>query len=109
MTTFPITTATIAEGATESSVIDVTKLGQAAVVILPAEMTGSAITFKAAPSPYGTFSPVYNEGTAYSVNIAGGRAIVLDPTVFFSLPFLKIVSGSEEGAARDIIVVGREA
>lgn len=101
-------TATIANGATTS---DVVHLRDHAMVglIMPAAFTGTTITFTASDSPTGTFVPVYDsDGNQISVAVAVSRALGLsgaEADALAPFQFVKLVSGSTEGAERLVIVV----
>lgn len=98
----PARSATIALGATESDVIT---CGGFALcqIITPAAFTGVAFTFLACSTSGGTFVPLYNAAGPVSYTAAAARAIAIDPKDFQGVAFLKIVSGTAEGAARTLI------
>lgn len=91
----------------ESGVIDLVALGQLSAIVTPAELTSLVMTFKASATPDGTFVPVISDGAEYTLTIAAGSYIVIDPTVFHGIPYLKLVTGSAEQAQRTFTVVGR--
>lgn len=105
-----IQTADIANGQTTSQALRVTG-GVICGLITPAALTGTAITFTACDTVDGTFVPVYDsDGNQVSVAVAASRALGLSGTEADALapwPFIKLVSGSAEGAAREIKVVLR--
>ncbi len=74
-------------------------------ILLPAAFTGTTLTFEASSSFAGTYVPVKNttSGTALSYTVAQGTYAALDPKDFQGISFLKIKSGSAEGAARTLI------
>lgn len=98
----PALQATIASGQTKSGVITLagfTPVG----ILLPAAFTGTALTFEA--SIDGTnFFPVKagTGGNALSYTVAQGTYAALDPKDFYGIQYLKVVSGSTEGAARTL-------
>lgn len=103
----------IANGATVSSEAGVTNGGLniggngLTRVLMPAAFTGATLTFQVSPDD-GTYLPLYNaDGTAYSVAVAASRAVVLDPSVFIGVNYIKIVSNLAEGGARVVTLVGR--
>jgi len=101
-------TAVIAASGTTSGEVDTlgtTLLG----IYLPAVLTGTAITFTAAPASGGTFVPVRTmDGSgAYSTTVAASRYVPLDERVFKGLRFIKLVSGSSEAAERTIVLATR--
>jgi hypothetical protein len=73
----------------------------------PATLTGTSFTFQAS-SDGSTFVNVLNEGTSYSVTVAASRYVSVEPAVFAGVRFIKIVSGSSEGAERTIVACLRE-
>lgn len=73
-------------------------------LILPATFTGTTITFTVCDTLAGTYTPLYDaSNAAVSMTVAQGRAYAVDPKNFQGIMFMKIVSGSTEGAARTII------
>ncbi len=74
-------------------------------IVIPAEFTGTALTFMASATDGGTPVPLYNEGTLYSVTVAPGRYVSLNPAVFASVKYLRVVSNAAEAAARDLVIV----
>jgi hypothetical protein len=109
-------TVTIANGATDSGIID-TRGYSWGVIQLPAAFTGTTIGFKGANSLNtanheattasviaATFVSIYDEtGTIYSLT-AGTSRIISIPAYVLVSPFIKIVSGSAEGAERTLYV-----
>lgn len=93
-------TATIANGQTKSGAVD---LGGRTLqgIFTPGALTGTALTFEAAPTADGTYVPVRKEdGSAYTLTVAASRYTRVDATLFAGLRFIKVVSGSSEGAER---------
>lgn len=93
----------IANGAQESSAIDcggMTLVG----ILLPAVFTGTALTFETSTAVDGTFVPIKTttSGSLLSYTVAQGTYCALDPKDFHGIRFLKIKSGSAEGAARTL-------
>ena len=100
-------TTTILNTATDS---DDTDLGQATLVgvYIPASFTGTSISFKAATTQDGTYAPIKDgAGALVSKTVAAGDYITLDPVTFAGVQFLKVVSGSAEGADRSLILASR--
>jgi hypothetical protein len=94
---------TIANGAQLSSEINTG--GMALVgLYLPAALTGTAITFQASSTSGGTYLDVYNSAGQVSYTVAPSRYIAIDPKDFQGMIYLKLKSGSAEGAARTITV-----
>lgn len=72
-------------------------------IYMPATFTGTAVTFEAATSLTGTYLPVQDgAGSAISKTVAASQYIKIDPGDFAGVRFLKIVSGSTEGADRTV-------
>ena len=101
------TTATIASSGTVSAAVDLA--GTSLVGIqLPAAFTGTSLGFQAATSLAGTYQAVIDgSGAALTKNISQGKYLLLDPTEFAGIQYLKVVSGSTEASARDLILVTR--
>lgn len=99
---FPANSTSIANGATESAEINT---GGAILTgfYIPAAFTGTTITFEAATAHAGTFVPVVNSGGAISITVTTSHYYTVDPKDFQGIQFLKLKSGSAEGAARTII------
>lgn len=97
----------IPAGGTKSGVIDLKALGQLSAIVTPDALTSLVMTFEASVAPGGPFLPVQSDGADYTLNIAAGRYIVIDPTVFHGIQYLKLVTGSAEQAQRTFTVVGR--
>lgn len=75
---------------------------------LPASFTGTAITFEAS-ADNSTYLPVQDgDGAAISKTVAQGQYIKLDPADFAGIQFIKLVSGSTEGAERTITLAIRQ-
>lgn len=101
-----VTSVAIANGQTVSDAVDLGGLRPIALVT-PAALTGTAFTFQASVDG-STYVAVYDSsGSAVSVTVSTSRYIVLSPTTFAGIRFLKVVSGSAEGGARTIQVVAR--
>ena len=96
------TTVAIANGQQESAVIPTGGLSLCGIQ-LPDTMTGTALTFESATTLTGTYQPIYNSAGQVSYTVAGGRYIAIDPKDFYGVQFLKIKSGSAEGAARSLV------
>lgn len=99
--------ATIANGQTVSGVVDLKKRSPVGL-LLPSALTGTAITFQMSDTLDGTYVAIHSGGAALSVTVGTSRYVVLDPANFRGVRFLKLVSGSAEGAARTILVATRE-
>lgn len=94
---------TIASSAQESSQLDTGGLTLCGI-FLPAAFTGTALTFEGCPDSGGTFVAVKSttSGTTLSYTVAQGTYCALDPKDFQGLRFIKIKSGSSEGASRTL-------
>lgn len=96
--------ATIASGQTVSAAIPTAGLSLCGVQ-LPAAFTGTTLTFQG--SVDGTTYQVIKSttsGTSLSYTVAQGTFAAIDPTPFYGLSYIKLVSGSSEGAARAFTV-----
>ena len=100
-------TATIAASGTTSAEIDLSGATLCGIYI-PASFTGTSIAFQASSTSGGTFVSVRDgAGSALSKTVAAGQYIKLDPADFAGVRFLKIVSGSTEGAERILTLAAR--
>lgn len=99
--------ATIANGGTTSSVVDLQGRGVVAIII-PAAFTGTAITFSMSHNNV-TFQVCYNTAnTALTATVTQGRTYMIAPTDLIGARYLKIISNAAEGAERAISVISRE-
>jgi len=94
--------AQIANTVQESGVISTAGLSLCGIQF-PAAFTGTAVTFEAATSAAGPFVPVYNAAGALSYTVAQGQYVAINPQDFQGISFLKIKSGSAEGALRTLV------
>lgn len=92
----------IANGQTASGAISTAGLSLVGIK-LPAAFTGTTLTFTACDTLGGTYVPVYNSAGVVSYTVAASRYVAIDPKDFQGISFLKIVSGSAEGAARTLV------
>lgn len=103
-------TATISASGTTSDVISTNIIGtegtQLAGLEFPAAMTGTTMTFTGARASDGTFVALREVGgaSAYSVTVTASAFVPVDPRVFATFPFIKLVSGSTEASQRSIVV-----
>lgn len=96
-------TALIASGDQESSGLRCAGMALCGLMI-PAAFTGTALTFETCDTPNGTYLPLYDDtNTLISLTVAPSRAYSLDPKKFQGSNFLKLKSGTAEGADRSII------
>ncbi len=79
-------------------------------ITFPAAMTSTALTITAASTLDGTYTTLMEVGGAasYSVTVTASRRVPLDPRVFVCAPFIKIVTGSNEGDNRILTMHFRE-
>lgn len=100
-------TVVIASSGTTSTTLTLEGSRIPLALVLPAALTGTAITFRAS-NDNATFYPVYYESTAYSVTVSTSRHVALDRRVFEGVRYLQLVSGSSEASARTIGVISGE-
>jgi hypothetical protein len=99
---------TILSGATESDAKDL-RGTMLLALDMPGTFTGTAITFLHALEIDGTFKQVTvgSTGNAYTVTVAANKTVTVDPFTFAGLRFLKVKSGSAEGADREVTLLTR--
>lgn len=92
----------IANGGTVSAALQLQGLVLCGIQ-LPAAFTGTTLTFQASVDGT-TFQPVKStaSGTALSYTVAQGTYVAIDPKDFQGINYLKVVSGTAEGAARTL-------
>lgn len=99
----------IANGATTSGAIELEGGATIVGIRLPSAFTGTSITLTESTSTTGTFQAVYdNTGTQITFTVAASRTVLIDPSYTLGLRFIKLVSGSSEGADRTIQVIIKE-
>lgn len=93
----------IANGDQESSAIDCQGFVLCGI-FFPAAFTGTTLTFEISDLLAGTYVPLKNttSGTSLSYTIAQGTFAAIDPKDFQGVRFLKVKSGSAEGASRTL-------
>lgn len=95
----------IASGAATSDAVDIRGYALTGVE-LPSAFTGTTLTFTAARARTGTYKEVTDDaGAAISLVVAADKVVTLaaaDSPALRGLPFIKAVSGSNEGAAREV-------
>ena len=100
-------TASISASGTTTPAMDLggtTLLG----IQLPAAFTGTSISFQAATALGGTYQVVIDgSGSVVSKTVAQGKHLMLDPSEFAGLQFIKIVSSATEAAQRDLVLISR--
>lgn len=103
-------TATISASGTTSGVISTNIVGNESTQLMglkfPAAMTGTSMTFTGCEVSDGTFVTIKDVGGAsnYSITVTANSFVPVDPRVFATFPFIKLVSGSTELADRSIVV-----
>lgn len=95
----------IANGATESSLINLKGFVLVGITT-PAALTGTALTFESCSSTGTGCIPVKTStsGTALSYTVTTSSYYAITPTDFQGVQYLKIKSGSAEGAARTLVI-----
>lgn len=97
---------TISSGSTTSGAFATEGLGVVAL-IMPSAFTGTTMSFTGS-NDGATYNALYNtSGTALSITVAAGRNILFSPGDLVGIRFIKLVSGSTEGADRSIRVITR--
>jgi len=98
------TTVTIANSGTVSTAAQL--FGMRLVgIVTPSALTGTAMTFQASADG-STYTAMYDtDGNAISYTVAASRWIPVTADVFGGVPYIKVVSGSSEAAARTITLV----
>jgi hypothetical protein len=101
-------TLTIANGQTTSDLCNAAT-ASAFGLVLPAAFTGTSITYTVSADG-STFQALYDNTGANQVTTAvtQGRSYDL-PAELTAWPYFKLVSGSAEGAARSLVVVGKRS
>lgn len=100
---------TITSGQTVSSAVDLKGYDMLAF-ILPAAFTGTTIQFQMSPTSInGTYYDCYNIANAVmQATVTQGRAYFIEPQDLAGIRFIKLVSGSAEGADRTILIGTRQ-
>ena len=94
--------AEIAASATTSGEVEIPEEWTLVAIRTPSSLTGTSMTFTVAEKSGGTYLQLTDGSAAVSITIAASKHIGLDPTAsrFVGVRFLKLVSGSTEGALR---------
>lgn len=106
-----VVTFSIAQSASLSSAVDMRACTMARI-IMPAAMTGTALTFQHSEDGV-TYTNLYDAfGSEVTITSAASRTIILSPGDWWILRFLKVRSGTSgtpttEAAARTIKVICR--
>jgi hypothetical protein len=86
--------ATIAAGASLSAAVRLPPGHYLAAIVMPAAWTAAGITFQASADGV-TYNDVHDiNGTEISVTVAASRIIVLPPTDWYPVPFVRVRSGT---------------
>src|ERR1051325_4975561 len=94
--------ATISSGQTASAAIDLRDF-MLAGFSMPAAFTGTAITFQVADTSTGSYQTLEDEnGDPYEITVEASKYYPVNIIHFIGGRFLKLVSGSAEGAGRTI-------
>jgi hypothetical protein len=91
---------------TTSGAIDMSGL-QLVAIETPASVVGNSFTFTASVSATGTFDPIYDEGSQYSLAFGSNRWMKVKLDVFCGVPHLKLVSNGSEAAGTTFKLVCR--
>lgn len=70
-------------------------------IVTPSALTGTAFTFLASLDGV-AYVPLVNSSGAVSYTVAVSQYLSVNPQDFYGVPFIKIVSGTTETAARTI-------
>jgi hypothetical protein len=100
-------TVTIASSGTVSTSITIEGGRTVLALRTPSTLTGTEFKFQASTDGDNFFA-LYNGSTEYAVTVAASRYIAVNTEVMAGVRFLKVVSGSSEGASRIISVVSGE-
>jgi hypothetical protein len=86
--------ATIAAGGSLSAAVRLPPGHYLSAIVMPATWTAAVITFQASADGV-TYNDVHDiAGTEIAVTTAAGRMIVLPPTDWYPVPFIRIRSGT---------------
>ena len=99
-------TVTIASSGTVSTAITIEGGRTVLALRTPATLTGTEFKFQASTDGDNFFA-LYNGSTEYAVTVAASRYIALNPDVFESVRYIRIIAGSSE-TAKDIFIASGE-
>lgn len=103
----PNVPASIASGQTTSGAVELKGL-MLCGILLPAAFTGTTLTFLVSVDGTNFYTlKTSTSGTTLSYTVAQGTYAALNPQDFYGVNYLKIVSGSSEGAARTLALAVR--
>ena len=105
-TRITIKTATIANGATVSDVVD---LGPSALLAIemPAAFTGTTLAIHGCSTSGGTYGLINLPGFTNPVTVAASGKYSIDPLLTAGWPYIKVVSSGAEGASRAVTLLIR--
>lgn len=99
-------TATIASGATDSDGV-LLGIGALCGIVTPAAFTGVTLALHVSADGT-TFAALYDTaGAAVSVTVAPSRHVYIDPVLTAGWPYVRVVSGTAEAAARSVTLLVR--
>jgi hypothetical protein len=102
-----ITTVTIANGAVESSSIDI-QGGTLVGLELPATITGATFSFQHTLDGGSTWKQIVKtDGTVYSITATDDKYIQIPASDLAGVSVIRLISASAEGGARTIKAVTR--
>ena len=97
------TTAVIAASGTTSGAVEIPEGRTLTAILTPGTLTGSTLTITASPTLGGTYyTRTDSGGNTLSIAMSTSKLIMLDPVAdrTLGLRYIKLVSGSSEGAER---------
>lgn len=101
-------TVTIAGSGTTSTSITAEGNRMPIAIVVPSAFSGTTLTLNASIDNGSTFQPIYNAGTAYTVNVGTSRYVALNRDVMDGVRIFQIVSSASETAARTVTIITGE-
>ncbi len=104
-------TVTVANGGTESTWLNVgANVSDRAVVgiVTPSALTSTTLSIQVSLDGTNALTHYDFTGLAFTIPCGASRWISLDPALFAGFPFMRLVMGSAEAAARTITLVTSE-
>ena len=101
----------VANGATNSGWINIGSdkdCNGVVAIVTPSALTSTTLTIQASVDGSTALSHYDFTGSAYTVPCGTNRWIALDPALLAGIPYIRLVMGSAEGAARTLQLVVRE-